>query len=432
MPKKLTKKDKFMNAVEKSGKVKGLSLVILRHLALQPSGSTPSQITEALKGAKRSSVSKRLSDLADWQLVVPGKKVVCPVSGRPSTKWKISGRVDVEHIAEVKFEKNNTDAAYRRRMAEYNISLNLATYTQTASDNEKEKLNRLLGFDLDVFSEAAVPGADHSLVQTLQSNSSMYYDLAWHLTDFCEPDSLVHIYLALNPEVGHDAALYLAKRNHAGSRVHANLASNLRIGDRAAAYLSSVNQSNSLVHVLLAANPNLDMFELAYLFNNNEPNSDVHVALAGNPKIGGTYMVEQLYMAHNPGSRVYEALLANPSIPPEVAEIIENTTERTVQDGTLLVETIRDELIKESDTQAVLATEWPDWQEVDTTEEKVKAAWLEIHSIDDRLKVALNRPWYWRLFASRSKVAKNAKYIAELRDIRDELHNTIMALGGKA
>ena len=144
MPKKLTKKDKFMNAVEKSGKVKGLSLVILRHLALQPSGSTPSQITEALKGAKRSSVSKRLSDLADWQLVVPGKKVVCPVSGRPSTKWKISGRVDVEHIAEVKFEKNNTDAAYRRRMAEYNISLNLATYTQTASDNEKEKLNRLL------------------------------------------------------------------------------------------------------------------------------------------------------------------------------------------------------------------------------------------------------------------------------------------------
>ena len=418
MAKKLTKKDKFMNAVEKSGKVKGLSLVILRHLALQPTGSTPSQITEALKGSKRSSISKRLSDLADWQLVVPGKKVVCPVSGRPSTKWKISGRVDVEHIAEVKAEKNN--AGYRRSMAEYNISLSLANYAPTARESA---LNRLLGFELDVFSQASVSWADHSLVQTLNSNPNINHDLAWYLTDFCEPDSLVHIYLALNPEIGHDAAFYLAKRNHAGSRVHANLASSIGVGDRAAAYLSSANQANSIVHVLLAANPNLDMFELAYLFNNNEPNSDVHVALAGNRKIGGTYMVEQLYLSHSPGSRVYGALLANLSIPPDVTEVIENTTESPAIDDRLLVSTIRDELIQES--------EWPNEKEVDATEEKINAAWLEIHSIDDRLKVALNRPWYWRLFASKSKTAKNAKYIAELRAIRDDLHDAVLALGGE-
>jgi len=466
-----TKKQKFMTAVEKSGKVKGLALDVLHYLAAQPAGSTPSQIAEAL-GSKRSSISKRLSDLADWQLVVPGSVVVCPVSGRSATKWKASGRLDVEHIAEVKAEKNDRAKT--------------TSFFSDFSKEEKTAVVELLGFDPEAMRAVCVVGDNTAVIQLLKYNQHITEGLAFRLAHFCEPDSLVHIYLALNTNIPAHVAIYLAHRNAPNSSVHRSLSHNPCIGPLAAiyightspechiplvsnpsttpelmeylaesndpggtvhnaiaqeissataSYLAEVNSPNSSVHARLALNPSLDEDTARALFNASEVGSDIHLRLSANPNIGKHLgVVEQLYLAHKPGSTVYENLLANPSVPPALAETIEKTVLPTIPDEAPLVYRIREELLtemNEANSKEVLAAVAASWKEVDAIEAKINAAWAEVDGINAKLKVAGNRPWYWNFFGSKSKAVKNEEYIANLMAIKHDIITTIIALGGE-
>jgi hypothetical protein len=146
-------------------------------------------------------------------------------------------------------------------------------------------------------------------------------------------------------------------------------------------------------------------------------------------------VVEQLHLAYKPGSTVYENLLANPSVPPALAEIIEKTVLPTIPTVASIVCRIREELLteqNEADSKELLAAVAVSWKELDAVQAKINAAWEEVYGIDAKIRSAVNRPWYWNLFGSKSKAAKNETYIATLRAIRHEAISAIIDLGGEA